>query len=332
MDVKPIDISARLDREHRAVFDALPREPRDWSDIPALRAKFVADRQALPQPPLPSSVEISDRLLPGPAGAPDLRLRLYAPRTGRQPAALYWIHGGGTVIGDLEMNDHYCAHIADQLGILVTSIEYRLAPEHPYPAGLEDCYAGLAWVFANLAELGLDPARIAVGGGSAGGLLAAALALLARDRGRLRPCFQLLVYPMLDDRNRTRSAHAITDPRVWDRASSLAAWDAYLEGRAGAADVPAYAAPARASELAGLPPAYINVGDLDLFLDEDIAYARALSAAGVPVELHVYPGAYHGSPGAVPDAALSRRWIADELAALAGALQVPASRPASTGR
>ncbi|MXX99547.1 MAG: alpha/beta hydrolase [Chloroflexi bacterium] len=322
MDVKLIDISARLDAEHRAVFDALPREPRDWTDIPAVRAKFVADRNALPQPPLPPSVEISDRRVPGPAGAPDPRLRLYVPRTGMQPAALYWIHGGGTVIGDLEMNDHYCANIADQLGILVTSIEYRLAPEHPYPAGLEDCYAGLAWVFANVVELGLDNARIAVGGGSAGGLLAAALALLARDRGRLRPCFQLLVYPMLDDRNSTRSANAVTDPRVWDRASSLAAWDAYLEGEAGTANVPAHAAPARATDLAGLPPAYINVGDLDLFLDEDVAYAQALGAAGVPVELHVYPGAYHGSPGAVPAAQLSRRWITDELAALERALQL----------
>lgn len=324
MQVKPIDISARLDAEHRAVFDALPREPSDWSDIPALRARFKADRAAAPQPPLPATVEICDRRVPGPAGAPDPRLRLYSPRTGRGPAALYWIHGGGTVIGDLEMNDHYCANIADRLGILVTSIDYRLAPEHPFPAGLEDCYAGLEWLFASADGLGVDSGLIAVGGGSAGGLLAAALAILARDRGRLRPCFQLLVYPMLDDRNATRSAHAITDPRVWDRASSLAAWDAYLEGRAGAEDVPAHAAPARATELGGLPPAFINVGDLDLFLDEDIAYARALSAAGVPVELHVYPGAYHGSPGAVPGAGLSRRWIADELDALGRALQVPA--------
>lgn len=323
MEVEPIDISSRLDAEHRPVFDALPRQPRDWSDIPSLRARFVADREAMPQPPLPATVEVTDRFVPGPAGGPDPRLRLYAPNSGRQPAALYWIHGGGTVIGDLEMNDHYCANIAERLGILVASIDYRLAPEHPYPAGLEDCYAGLAWLFSSIAELGLDSDRIAVGGGSAGGLLAAALALLARDRGRLRPCFQLLVYPMLDDRNATRSAHAITDPRVWDRASSLAAWDAYLEGKAGAADVSAYAAPARATDLSGLPPAYINVGDLDLFLDEDIAFARALGAAGVPVELHVYPGAYHGSPGAVPGAGLSRRWIADELAALGRALQIP---------
>ena len=322
MDVEPIDISSRLDPEHRAVFDALPREPSDWSDIPALRRKFAADREAVPRPPLPATVEISDRLVPGPEGDPDRRLRLYDPGSDRQPAALYWIHGGGTVIGDLEMNDHYCANIAERLGILVTSIDYRLAPESPYPAGLEDCYAGLSWIFENAAELGVDPARIAVGGGSAGGLLAAALALLARDRGRPRPCFQLLVYPMLDDRNATASAHAITDPRVWDRASSLAAWDAYLEGKAGSDDVPAYAAPARATDLAGLPRAYINVGDLDLFLDEDIAYAGALNAAGVPVELHVYPGAYHGSPGAVPDAELSRRWIADEMGALGRALRV----------
>ncbi len=325
MDVKPIDISSRLDDEHRAVLDALPMVARDWSDIPALRAKFISDRQALSQPTLPPTVDISDRFVPGPDGSPNPRLRLYVPDEMVQAAAFYWIHGGGTVVGDVEMNDCYCANIASKLGILVTSIDYRLAPEHPFPDGLEDCYAGLKWLVASGAEMGIDPSRIAVGGGSAGGLLAAALSLLARDRGQFLPCFQMLVYPMLDDRNITPSSCAITDPRVWDRDSSLAAWNAYLPGKAGGEDVSPYASPARATDLGGLPPAYVNVGDLDLFLDEDIAYARALGEAGVAVELHVYPGAYHGSPGSVPDAALSRRWIADELAALGRALGVSAN-------
>ena len=322
MDIEPIDISARLDSDHRAVLDAKPRVARDWSDVAGVRAKFREDRQAKPQPAMPSDVVVSDRRVEGPADGVNPRLRLYVPDAMSQPAALYWIHGGGTVIGDLEMNDFYCANIASRLGILVTSIDYRLAPEHPFPYGLEDCYSGCRWLVDNGADLGVDPARIAVGGGSAGGLLAAALTLLARDRGEFLPCFQFLVYPMLDDRNQTWSSHAITDPRVWDRASSLAAWNLYLEGKAGQEGISEYAAPARAIDLAGLPPAYINVGDLDLFLDEDIAYAQALARAGVPVELHVYPGAYHGSPGDVPGAGLSRRWLADELAALAGALGV----------
>ena len=320
MVIEPIDISARLDAEHRAVLDAAPPAPRDWNDIPGVRSKFVADRRARPEPPMPPDVRLADRSVPGGAEGEERTLRLYVPDELAHPAALYWIHGGGTVIGDLEMNDHYCANIASRLGVLVTSIDYRLAPEHPFPHGLEDCYAGCRWLFETGGGLGIDPARIAVGGGSAGGLLAAALTLLARDRGRFLPCFQFLVYPMLDDRNVTRSSQAVTDPRVWDRASSLAAWDAYLQGGAGGDDVSPYASPARADDLRGLPPAYINVGDLDMFMDEDIAYAQALSHAGVPVELHLYPGAYHGSPGSVPDAALSRRWNADELEALRRAL------------
>ena len=143
---------------------------------------------------------------------------------------------------------------------------------------------------------------------------------MARDRGEIDIRFQLLVYPMLDDRNRTVSSHAISEPWVWNRAANVAGWDAYLAGRAGSDGVSAYAAPARATDLAGLPPAYINVGTLDLFLDEDIAYAQALTAAEVPVELHVYPGAFHGSPGLVPGAAISKRWVADEIAALNEAL------------
>ncbi|MXZ63119.1 MAG: alpha/beta hydrolase, partial [Chloroflexi bacterium] len=159
-----------------------------------------------------------------------------------------------------------------------------------------------------------------IGGGSAGGGLAAGLALAARDRGEVDVCFQLLVYPMIDDRNTTRSAEAIVDERVWNRAANLHGWDAYLAGNAGGDDVSPYAAPARATDLAGLPPAYINVGVLDLFVDEDVTYAQRLMAAGVPTELHVYPGAFHGSPGLVPNSALSQRWAADELAALDRAL------------
>ena len=321
MDVAPIDIASRIDDEHRPVFEGMPRPERDWSDIPGTRARLAEMRAALPQPTLPDSVAIEDRAVPGPAGDPDVSVRLYRPAGLPQPAAaLYWIHGGGMVMGNVEMNDPFCANIADQLNVLVASVEYRLAPEHPFPAPMEDCYAGLAWLWRSRGELGIDADRIAIGGASAGGGLAAGVALAARDRGEVALCYQLLVYPMIDDRNATRSSHAVRDSRTWNREANLAGWDAYLAGNAGGDGVSPYAAPARAADLAGLPPAYVNVGDLDLFVDEDVAYARAMADAGVPVELHVYPGAYHGSNTSVPTAALSRRWLADELAALARAL------------
>ncbi len=323
MKIDVIDISSRLDEEHRRVFDSLPMTARDWSDIPALREWTAAERAKLPAAPMPQGVEVSNRLVPGPPGGPDLELRAYRPRGLPEPAAaVYWIHGGGTVLGQADMNDPYCANIAAALGVLVTSVEYRRAPEHPFPVPLEDCYAGFRWLALSGAEFSIDRDRIAVAGISAGGLLSAGLSLLARDRGEFLPCLQLLNAPMLDDRAGTRSSHAVLDPRTWDRDSNLAAWNAYLEGNAGGEGISPYAAPARAAELAGLPPACVNVGDLDGLLDEDIAYAQAMSHAGVPVELHVYPGAYHGSAISIPDAALSRRWIADELAALGRALGV----------
>ena len=323
--------AARLDAEHLAVLQSRPGPPLDLSDVPAARKRRAAEAALLPTPPIPAGVTTEDRLVPNAAAAtpdaPGVTVRLYRPATLPSGApALYYIHGGGMVLGDVAMSDPYCAGLADRLNILVASVEYRLAPEHPYPAPLDDCYAGLAWLAAAAPELGIDRRRIAIGGGSAGGGLAAGLALLVRDRGEIDVCFQLLVFPMLDDRNQTPSSYAITEPFVWDRTKNLAGWNAYLDGRAGADDVSPYAAPARASDLAGLPPAYISVGTLDLFLDEDIAYAQALLAAQVPVELHVYPGAFHGSPMLVPDAPISKRWRDDELAALDEALHGPAPR------
>lgn len=323
MDVDVIDISSRLDEEHRRVFDSLPLTARDWSDIPALREWTAAQRAKSPAAPMAAGVDVSTRLVPGPPKGPNIELRAYRPRhLPERTAAVYWIHGGGTVLGQADMNDPYCANMAAALNVLVTSVEYRRAPEHPFPIPLEDCYAGFKWLALTGSEFDVDRDRIAVAGISAGGLLAAALSLLARDRGEFLPCLQLLNAPMLDDRAETRSSHAVLDPRTWDRDSNLAAWNAYLEGNAGGAGISPYAAPARATDLAGLPPAYVNVGDLDGLLDEDVAYARAMSHAGVPVELHVYPGAYHGSAISIPDAALSRRWIADELSALRRALGV----------
>jgi acetyl esterase/lipase len=323
-----VDLASRLDAQHMSVYRAMPDDLLAGLaiDIPAARARSAALAAAVERPPWPERVSVEDRWAPNGDG-PDVLVRLYRPAHAASPApALYWVHGGGLVMGSVAMDEDSCAAVADDLGIVVASVEYRLAPEHPYPAPLEDCYAGLRWLAAEADDLGLDRGRLAIGGASAGGGLAAGLALVARDRGEVGVCFQLLVYPMLDDRNVTPSSHAVVDPKVWNRDANTVGWNAYLAGGAGADDVAPYAAPARATDLAGLPPAYVNVGDLDLFVDEDIAYAQALMRAGVPVELHVYPGAFHGSNGFVSRSALSRRWTADERGALARALGVTRSR------
>jgi acetyl esterase/lipase len=206
------------------------------------------------------------------------------------------------------------------VGCAVVSVEYRLAPEHPFPAPLEDCYAALTWTTAQAATLGIDPHRVAVGGASAGGGLAAGLALLARDRREVAIAFQFLIYPMLDDRTVTPSSRAVTDPRVWNLAANRNGWRAYLGTEPGGAEVSPYAAPARGEDLRNLPPAYISVGTHDLFFAEDVAFTQQLTAADVPVELHAYPGAFHGAEVLVPSAALSRRMIADQEDALRRAL------------
>ena len=314
-------IVERMDADHRAVLNAIPNDFLDLTDIPATRIRFDETRREMMLGEKPEGMTIEDRYAPGPDGAPEVMVRLYRPTDLPSEAPLfYWIHGGGMVLGKVEHDDDLCMARADRLKALVASVEYRLAPEHPFPAPVEDCHAGLAWCNENAEELGFDRSRIAIGGASAGGGLAAGLALLARDRGEVDIAFQFLVYPMLDDRNVTESSHAIVDPRLWNRTANALGWNAYLAGRAGSAEVSPYAAPARAKDLRGLPPAYINVGDLDLFLDEDIAYAQALSRAGVAAELHVYPGAFHGSNMLVSRSPLSRRWRDDEWAALDRAL------------
>jgi acetyl esterase/lipase len=237
-------------------------------------------------------------------------VRVYQRADRRSPtAALLWIHGGGMCFGSIEGDDYMCRVWAAKLGCLIVSVEYRLAPEHQYPAHVDDCYAALRWLGSSTAELGVDPARIVVGGASAGGGLAAGTTLLARDRGEVPVAFQLLIFPMIDDRAVTPSSREIDFPKVWNVESNRHGWAAYLGDRVGGDGVPIYAAPARATveDLRGLPPAYIDVGELDPFRDEDIAYASRLLQAGVPCELHVTPGVFHASESSVLGAASSRR-------------------------
>jgi acetyl esterase/lipase len=206
------------------------------------------------------------------------------------------------VMGTPEQDDPWLSGLADELGILVVSVDYRLAPEDPYPAGLDDCMAALRWLHDSADELGVDPARVAVGGASAGGGLAAAVALRARDEGGPSLCFQLLNYPMLDDRTVLRADHGGTGAFLWTPASNRFGWTAYLGAPPVEHDDRIHAAPARATDLAGLPPAWIGVGRLDLFHAEDVDYARRLTEAGVACELVDEPGMYHGADQLVPKA------------------------------
>jgi triacylglycerol lipase len=287
--------------------------------IEQVRAMMAATRPALP--PIPDDVRVYEAMTPGRDGAPDVRLVVTAPKAAGQgrPGILH-IHGGGYVLGSAEMTGPTDAIYASQLGAVVVSVDYRLAPETPHPGPVEDCYAGLAWLHAEAAALGVDPGRIVVTGESAGGGLAAALVLLARHRGEYAVAFQHLVFPMLDDRTVT---HPEPSPYlgqfVWTPESNRIGWASLLGGPPGAADVSPFAAPARATDLSGLPPTFIVCGALDLFLEEDIDYARRLIRAGVPTELHVYPGAPHGFMF-VPDAEVTKTFARDSMAALARAV------------
>ena len=219
---------------------------------------------------------------------------------------VYQLHGGGMVMGDRTVGITHVLPWIVEYDAVVVAVDYRLAPEHPDPYPVEDAYAGLVWTAANAQSLGIDSARLLVAGASAGGGLAAGTALLARDRGGPPLIGQMLIYPMLDDRDRTVSSGQFDGVGLWTRASNATGWNALLGERRGTDDVSIYAAPARATDLAGLPPAYIDCGSAELFRDEDVAYATALWQAGVQAELHVWPGGFHGFDVLAPHVAIAR--------------------------
>ncbi|KOV74716.1 MULTISPECIES: alpha/beta hydrolase [unclassified Streptomyces] len=264
-------------------------------------------------PPVPG-VSVRELTVPGPAGAPDVLLRVYRPATaGTALPAVLWIHGGGFCLGNVDSVHGGAAQAALAARAVVVAVSYRLAPEHPFPAGLDDCWAALEWVAGHPAELGADPARLAVAGASSGGCLAAGLTLLARDRGGPRLCFQHLSTPVLDDRLATGSMAAFDDTPIWNRPLAEESWRLYLGPWSG--PVPEYAAPARAADLSGLPPAYLSTAGLDPLRDEGLEYGLRLARAGVPVEVHNFPDAYHAFGGpATPDQ--QRRIALEHLDAL----------------
>lgn len=261
----------------------------------------------------PSYVEIVS------LGAISLRVHRPASADGRPLPALLWIHGGGYVLGRASHEDGLCRILARRVGAVVAAVDYRTAPEHPWPTALHDAHDALVHL-AGRSEV--DPNRIAIGGASAGGGLTAALAIHARDHADVRPVFQLLVYPMLDDRTATRTGIDERDFRMWNNRSNRYGWRSYLGAEPGGPDVPPTAAPARATpeDLVGLPPAWLGVGDLDLFHDEGVEYARRLREAGVPCPVEIVPGAFHGFEVVAADAPISRRFLDSQIAALADAL------------
>jgi acetyl esterase len=267
-----------------------------------------------------SRVDIRRTTVPGPDAEVPVHIHRPAVAEPTAPGLLY-IHGGGFVTSDLRLFSGMVLRVTDELSVVVVAVEYRLAPEHPFPAPLEDCYAVLSWMTDNAAELGIDPARVGVLGESAGGGLAAGLALLARDRGGPRLCFQFLEVPELDDRLSTPSMRAYDDAPLWDQSGLVFGWRCYLGAEPGSASVSPYAAPGRAEDLSGLPPACVVVSQFDPLRDEGIAYAQKLMLAGIPTELHCYPGTLHDS-SLIEHAAVTRRMRADQLAALRRGLAV----------
>jgi acetyl esterase/lipase len=314
----------RFDPELAAIVPMLPVP--DLTDIPGFRAAMAELLKT--REPDTTGADVEDLAVAGAQGAPDVTVRVYRPRgrTGLTAGVLN-IHGGGFVLGEVGIDDTACLELVRALGVVVVSVDYRLAPEHPFPAGLEDCYAALEWLADNAAALGVDPTRIAVRGLSAGAGLAAGLALLTRDRGGPPLRFQFLSIPEIDDRLDTPSMRRFVDTPMWHRPNAVISWNSYLgDGVPGSPDVSPYAAPARATDLTGLPPAYISVMEFDPLRDEGIAYAQALLAADVPVELHLFPGTFHGSAVAA-HAEISKRENTESAVVLAAALGL--GRPAA---
>jgi acetyl esterase len=313
-----------IDPELEAALDFMPAI--DLDDPVAARRSFekmlVAMRRPLPEAEL---LEIEDWLVPGWEDDPDVSVRVYRPKaaaaSGEAVPGILLIHGGGFVVGNVESEHVGAVLMAVDTGAVLVSVDYRLAPEHPYPAGLHDCYAALSFLHAQAGELGVDTARVAVVGASAGGGLAAATALFARDHGGPEICFQMLHIPELDDRLETPSMREFVDTPLWNQPLAVKSWRAYLGDLAGTDGVPAYAAPARATDLAGLPPAYVSTAENDPLRDEGLAYAQALLWAGVSVELHQFPGTFHGS-ALVMRAAVSQRAAREAAVVLRRALGV----------
>ncbi|MCA8901085.1 MAG: alpha/beta hydrolase [Hyphomonas sp.] len=306
-----------LDPQLKDFFEAMP--PIELSADTIVEVRAAREAMALAQlPPLPPEVTIVQEFAPGRDGHPNVRMKIYRTPSDRKdrPAVLH-LHGGGYVLGSPESMAPQCCAWAKGMDAVVIAPAYRLGPETAFPGNVEDAYAALAWVYKHAAQLGVDTSRIAVAGESAGGGLAAALALLVRDRKEFAFCHQQLIFPMLDDRTAVRKdVSPMFGEFVWTNEKNHFGWASLLGAPPGGTNVSPYAAAARAEDLAGLPPTFLSTGAMDLFTEENLDYARRLMAAGVPVELHVYPGAPHGFMW-VEDARVTKQYARDAWDGLA---------------
>jgi acetyl esterase/lipase len=309
-----------VDPELLPLIQQVPGFQFSRESLPATRAMMQSMRPIVPVPP---DVAVEEQRIPGPKGAPEVRVIVMRPKTaGSGRPGILHIHGGGYVMGTADMTAASDAAYASRFGAVVVSVDYRLAPETPHPGPVEDCYAGLAWLHAQADALGVDRNRIAVTGESAGGGLAAATVLLARDRKQIPVAFQHLVFPMLDDRTTTQDAPSpYVGEFVWTCEANLFGWTSLLGQSPGGVDVSPYAAAARMEDLSRLPPTYLACGAIDLFLEENLDYARRLIRAGVATELHVYPGAPHGFM-MIEAAQVSKAFARDSMTALQRGLGV----------
>ena len=304
----------RFDPEVRGIARVLPRGGASTRALRFIRPlERLMDRR-----PAPPGVLVEH------AGDVPVRVQRPAGEASAPGPAVLWLHGGGYILGKAAQDDKNCRDICRQLGATVAAVDYRTAPEHPFPAALDDAHDALVWL-ASQPEV--DASRIAIAGASAGGGLAAALALEARERGEVRPAFQLLVYPMLDDRTTLRRDIDERGFRLWTNRSNRFGWISYLGTEPGFPGITAPASPARAEDLSGLPPAWIGVGSLDLFCDEDVAYANRLEEAGVECRLEVVEGAFHAFDMIAPGASVSRRFRTSMLEATAAALSADPPNP-----
>jgi acetyl esterase/lipase len=302
------EVAAVLAPLAEAMAAATPPPVGDWE---TRRANVDRTFALFAPPDPPADVTVTELTAPAPDGH-EIPMRLYR-KDGAQPGSLVvYVHGGGMFLCSIDTHDPICRRMTAASGVPFLSVDFRFAPEHPYPSSVEDCYAALSWAAKHADELGVDPSRIAIMGDSAGGGMSAGVALMARDRGGPALAAQVLVYPMLDDRT-TSADPAIAPFLMWSVDDNVTGWGCLLGDAAGGPDTPAYAAPARAADVSGLPRTYLDVGQLDLFCAEDLAYVQRLNAAGVEVECHLYPGCPHAFEAFAPAASVSQRAIANRV-------------------
>lgn len=306
----------KISKVHPELQDVLKKSPSiHYSNKNLWLIKLLIS--IMPAPRSPEDISIENIKIDGGDGNVKIRLRIYQPiNPANAMPVLIWMHGGGYIIGKPEIEDPICIQFVRELGISIISVDYRLAPKHPFPAGLEDCYSALMWAKENSAQFGFDVNRIGIGGTSAGGGLAAALAQLAHDRNEVSPIFQLLTYPMLDDRTILRTEIDDSNSPTWSQKSNRFGWESYLGKSIGTDDLPQYAVPARRSDLTGVPPAWIGVGTLDVFFDEVTTYAQRLKEAGIPCELDVIQGAFHGFDVFDPNLSIVQEFRRSQISAL----------------